>query len=146
MASTLGRMLLNLLVTWSCKMALQTKNTISPLPTTVLMPVKLGRMMANLEGLLPIMLLYPLVIKSCEITPQTKKIFPWPQCLWLPSHTVTLPFGHVVLWDHIANQKHISTTTVPMVTRLRRMVACLEGLLLIMLFYLLIIWSCEITW
>ena len=76
MASTLGRMLLNLLVTWSCKMALQTKNTISPLPTTVLMPVKLGRMMANLEGLLPIMLLYSLVIKSCEIMPQTKKIFP----------------------------------------------------------------------
>ena len=146
MASTLDRMLLNLLVTWSCKMALQTKNTISPLPTTVLMPVKLGRMMANLEGLLPIMLLYPLVIKSCEITPHTKKIFPWPQCLWLPSHTVTPPFGHVVLWDHIANQKHISTTTVPMVTRLRRMVAYLEGLLLIMLFYLLIIWSCEITW
>ena len=38
------------------------------------MHIKLGRMMTNLEGLLPMMLLYSLITWSCEITWQSKVI------------------------------------------------------------------------
>ena len=51
---------------------------------------------------------------------------PW----WTPACKVTLPFDHVVLWDHVTNWNHyISITTVPMATKLGRMVTYLDGLL-----------------
>ena len=46
------------MVTWSCKITWQTKNTSA---TTVSMSIKLGWMVTNLERLLPIILLYRLV-------------------------------------------------------------------------------------
>ena len=51
--------------------------------------------------------------------------------------------------DHVTNVvlvHFISTSTVPMFTKHGWMVANFEGLLPIMLLYLLITWSCEITW
>ena len=47
--------LLKPLVTWSCKITWQTKNIST---TTVCMSTKLGRMVTNLQQLLPIILLY----------------------------------------------------------------------------------------
>ena len=46
------------------------------------MAAKHYRMVTNLEGLLPMVLLDPLITWSCGITWQTKTIFPLPQCLW----------------------------------------------------------------
>ena len=40
---------------------------------------------------------------------------------------------------------YISTTTVPMATKLGKLVVCSEGLLPIMLLYPLVKWSCEIA-
>ena len=49
------------------------------------MTTKLGRMVTNLEGPLP-MLLNPLVMCSCKLTRETKTIIsPEPQCLWSPN-------------------------------------------------------------
>ena len=36
--------------------------------TTVSMATKVGRMVTNLEGLLPVILFHPLIMQSCEIT------------------------------------------------------------------------------
>ena len=42
---------------------------------------------------------------------------------WAPTYQVTSTFNHVVLRDHVTNKKHhISNTTVPMVTKVGRMV------------------------
>ena len=54
-------LLLYLLVTWSCKIALKISTV------TVSLSTKLGRMVTNLEQLLP-MLLYSLVACSSEMT------------------------------------------------------------------------------
>ena len=48
--------------------------------------------------------------------------------------------------DHKKNLKHISTTAVPMATRLGRMVTFLDVLLPIKSHDSLIMWPCEITW
>ena len=53
--------------------------------TTAPMATKLGRMVTNLEQLLAILLLYPLVTWSCKITWQTKNISPLKQCLRPPN-------------------------------------------------------------
>ena len=39
----------------------------------------------------------------------------------LPQGAPKAHFDHVVLRDHVTNQKHISTTRVPMATKLNRM-------------------------
>ena len=169
------------------------------------MAIELGRMVTNLERLQQIMLLYPLVTWSCEITWQTKIITsPLPQYLWPPNlaewwltfrssypwcyytlwshglvssrdklkqlyldyhsayghqtwqddvkpwaastYNVTLPFSHMALQDQVTNWKHnISTNTVPMATKLGRMVTNLEQFLHIMLLCPLVTWSCKIT-
>ena len=60
-------------------------------------------------------------------------IYPLPQCqTWQAGH---LRWGvdHVVLWDLITSQKHISTSTKPMVTKLGRVVTYSEELTLIKL-------------
>ena len=47
-----------------------------------------------------------------------------------PNHKVTQRPDHVVLQCHVTNENHyISTTRVPMATKLGRMVTCLDGLL-----------------
>ena len=65
---------------------------------------------------------------------------------WL-THNITLPFGHMVLQNHVTNWKRcISTTTLPMASKPDRMVTNLERLIPIILLYLLLTWSCEIMW
>ena len=65
---------------------------------------------------------------------------PW----WAPAHKVIWHSDHVVLRDHITHQNYfISTATVPMATRLGRMVTNFEGLLYILL-DLVLTWSWEI--
>ena len=51
----------------------------------------------------------------------------------------------MVFWDQ-GKLKSFSTTTVPMATKLDRMVTYLDGLLHIKLHDRLIRWSCDITW
>ena len=47
---------------------------------------------------------------------------------WASAYKVTWPFDEVFLQDHMTNQNlYISTTTVPMATKLRTMVTYLEG-------------------
>ena len=68
---------------------------------------------------------------------------PW----WAWTRKITWPFDHIVLQDHVTNWNYyISTTVVPMVTKLGRMVTYLELLLTIKLFNGLITWSCKVTW
>ena len=68
---------------------------------------------------------------------------PW----WAWTRKITWPFDHIVLQDHVTNWNYyISTTIVPMVTTLGRMVTYLELLLTIKLFNGLITWSCKVTW
>ena len=54
---------------------------------------------------------------------------------WCSSdHRVTWLFDNVVLWDYVTNQhRYISTTTVHLATKLRRVVSNFEGFLLIVL-------------
>ena len=63
-----------------------------------------------------------------------------------PNDKVTWPFDHVVLWDHVTNQKHFSTTTVPKATKLGKMINYLDGLLHIKSDDPLIAWSFKIMW
>lgn len=108
--------------------------------------------LANLEGYILIILLHSLVAWSCGITWKTKSFAsPPPQCPWpsnlakwlltlqAPYYNITLPFGHVVMRD-------ISTTEIPLATKLGRMVTNIQGLLPKVLPFLLVTWSCEITW
>ena len=81
--------------------------------TTVPMATKLCRIGTHLEGLLPIMLLDPLVMWFYEITWQTKaNISLLPRWLWPPNlarvwftsnYKVIWPIDHVVFWDHVTN-------------------------------------------
>ena len=128
--------------------------------TKVPMVNKLDSMVAHLDGLLPTKFHNTLTTWSCDITWQAKTIIsPLSQCLWpqnlvecnlywkAPTHKVTWGPGHVVVQSHVTNKNHyISTTRVPMATKLGRMVAHLDGLLQIKKHEPLITWSCEITW
>ena len=63
------------------------------------------------------------------------------------NHKVTQHSVHVVLQSHVTNKNHyISTTRVPMATKLGRTVTYFERLLTIKSFYPLITWSCKVTW
>ena len=56
-------------------------------------------------------------------------------------------FDHVVLQGHVKNKNHyISSTKVPMATKLGRMITYLDSLLPLKSQDPLITWSCEITW
>ena len=113
--------------------------------TTIPMDTELGRVITYHEGLLSIKSRDSFVTWSCEITWQTKSLFPLPQYLWLPnmaswwltlraSHPRSHPtLDHVVLRDHVTNLKHVSTTTIPMATKLGRVVTYNEELALIKL-------------
>ena len=64
-----------------------------------------------------------------------------------PTNKVTKNLGHVVLQDHVTNYYlYMSTTAVPMATKLEMMVTYLEEVLPIMWRNPLIPWSCKITW
>ena len=66
---------------------------------------------------------------------------------WAPIHKVAWPFYHVALQDHVTSQSHyFFTTTVPMTTRLSRVVTYLERLHTEMSNNALIMWSCKVTW
>ena len=66
---------------------------------------------------------------------------------WAPTHKIIWPFDHVVLWDHTTKKSHfISTTTVPMATKLSRVVSYLQALQTIKLYHAFITWSCKATW
>ena len=61
----------------------------------------------------------------------------------VPTHKVTWLFDHVVLRDHLASSNYyISTTAVPMATRLCRIVRYFEVLLTINSCWSLITWPC----
>ena len=122
------------------------------------MSTKLGRMVTNLQRLLPRILLYPLVACSREIIWQTKNIstnrmplttklckgydVPWED----PTHKVTWPLNHVILQNHVTNWRHyISTTMMPVTTKLGRGATYHEGLPIKSHAYI-ITWSCEISW
>ena len=62
-----------------------------------------------------------------------------------------LTIKHLVLWSFglarsRANKNHISPTRLPMATKLGRIIRYLIVLLPIKSLYILISWSCEITW
>ena len=66
---------------------------------------------------------------------------------WTPAHKVTWPFDHVVFWGRLTTWNHyISITTMPMATKLGKLVTWHEGLPPIMLLDPLVTWSCEIMW
>ena len=64
-----------------------------------------------------------------------------------PNNKATQRPDHVVFQSHVINENHyISTTRVPMATKLSRMVTYFERVLTIKPFYALITWSCKVTW
>ena len=124
MATKLGKMITYLdwlllikshdpLISWSCKITLQNKTTISPLSERLWLPNLAGWYRSYLDGPAPIKSRHPLITWSCEITWQTK-IFYLSRCLhqtlqdvnlpwYAPAYNVTLPFDHVVFRDHMRN-------------------------------------------
>ena len=70
-------MLLHPLVTWSCEITWQTIST-----AAISLATNLGRMVNNLDYLLPIKKNDHITTWFCEIIWQTKSISPLPQCLW----------------------------------------------------------------
>ena len=64
-----------------------------------------------------------------------------------PICKMTQTFDHLVLRDHLTNWNHyISSNTMPMISKLCRVVTYHEGLAPIKSHDRLIRWSCEITW
>ena len=124
------------------------------------MATKIGRMVANLEQLLPIMLIYPLVTCLREIEWKVKDIiYPLRQCLpppdlarWWLILTGFYPKCYSSLWPWgLATSRGklkplYLPITVPMNTKLDRMVTNLGWLLTIMLIYPLITWFSKIPW
>ena len=100
----------------------------------------------------------PIIMWSCKFTRQTKKYLHYQSVYdhqswqdgyllwWAPAHKVTGPFDCVVSQDHVIYKNHISTYTVPMTTKLGKMITYLQGLLPIKSHEALIVWSCKITW
>ena len=68
--------------------------------------------------------------------------------LWAPTQNFTWSFNHVAFWDDVTNHNCYNlTTTVPLATKLDRMVIYLEGLLILFIkpFNALITWSYKVT-
>ena len=64
-----------------------------------------------------------------------------------PNHKVIYCLVRMVLQGHVTNENHyISSTRVPMATKLSRMIIYLDGFLSIKSFDPLISWPSEITW
>ena len=122
------------------------------------MASNLGRTVTNLEGLLPIMILYLLVTWFCEIKGQTKNIYPyslWPPNLagwWLilssfyPCYSTLWSRGPARLRDKLKLlYLHYHNAYSHLIHQLGRMVINPHGLLPLLLYHLLT-WSCEIKW
>ena len=119
------------------------------------MATQLGRMMTYLEGLLTIKSYSPLITWSCIVTWQTRILYlrcqtahshqtwqdgnlPWSA----PTHKVSWLFDCVILRDHATNYKNILTATVPLTTKLGRMLKYLEEFLTM---NHLTLWSCGLA-
>ena len=62
-----------------------------------------------------------------------------------PNNKVSQCPDHMILKSHVTNENHyISTTKVPLATKLGRMVTYFERLLTIKLYYTLVTWSCKV--
>ena len=124
------------------------------------MPIntKLGRLVTNLELLLPIMLLYPLVTWLWEITWQSKNISTATEpkgtkidglvtnLKWLVPIIYSTPWSHG-LGISLDKQKELYLCYhKALATKLGRRVNNFEQLLPIMFLYPLVTWSCDITW
>ena len=105
------------------------------------MATKLGRVVGYYERILPVKSNDPLIRWLCSITWQAKtclqchsayghQIWQDGNLSWLAlAHKITWYFNHLVLEDHLTNESHcISITTVPMTTKLGRMVTYIERL------------------
>ena len=163
MTTKLGRMVAHLngllsiklhdtLITWSCDFMWKAKTIISPLPQPV--STNLGRMVTYLEGLLSKKSHNILVTSSGKVTWQAKIIISLlPECLWYQAWQngsspwwaatpkVSWLFDHVILRDHVTSLDHyISTITMPMVTKIYRMVTYLEELLTIIIIAVIIVY------
>ena len=113
------------------------KNENHEISTTKLpLATELGKMVTYVNGLLPIKSQDPFFMWSWEIIWQTKTImcplpwYPWHPNLegwWhnLRSYKPSSPFDHVVLHGHVTKTCYISTTRVPMVSKLGRMITYL---------------------
>ena len=63
-----------------------------------------------------------------------------------PTHRVTWPFHHVVLQDHATYYKHNFITTIPVATKLGRVVTYSKKFPFIKLRDPSVTWSCNVTW
>ena len=116
--------------------------------TRLSLATKRGRMVTCLNELLTIKSHDPFIIRFCQITWQNKPLIsPLPQCLQPPNMVAWwLTLRSSQLKSHNTNEKHhISTSRVPMTTKLGRMVTCVEGLLPMKSHDPLIMWSGKIT-
>lgn len=99
----------------------------------ILMVLRYGRVVTYHEGLPQITSLDPWITWFFEITRQAKMILSSNQSdygveislsgglLWdAHSYRVTWLLSHVVLWDHLTNLKHISTTTMSVAIKFSR--------------------------
>ena len=110
--------------------------------TRVPMATKLGRMVTYCNRFMHINSHDPLITSSCEITWPFKttistiwvsmatklaRMVTW----WAPAQKVIWNFNHKILWAHMTIWNHyMSTTAMPMATKLGKLVTCHKGLLL----------------
>ena len=110
------------------------------------MATKLGRLVTYQVELPPTVLLYPLVSCSKEIiyghkTWQDSNLPQFPL-----THKVKWPYDHLVLRYHVTMEKHISTATMLMTTKLGKMITYLEWLIPIKSHNCIITWNRKIKW
>ena len=126
------------LVSWSCKITWQTKTIISLLPQCP-QPQNLGGWLVTYHELLPPMKSHNhLITWSCKMTWQSKTVLSTlPQCLWplsLEAWWLTMagfhPQNYATLWSRDLVKSRwqgilcISTNTMPIDTKLGRLVGC----------------------
>ena len=105
----------NTLITWSCKIMRQTKTIISPLPYW-LWPPNLAGWWLTVRGSHPFsymaLLAHGLVRSWDKLRPlylhyhigYGHQTWQGGDLLWgVPTHSVTWPYWHMVLWDHVRN-------------------------------------------
>ena len=118
------------------------------------MATRLARMVTNIERLLPIILLYPLVTWSCKITWQTKNIstttVPMSTKVGRMVTNLKRPLPIMLLYPLVACSweiiwQTISTNTMPMTIKLGRRVTHHEGFSPIKAHDSWIMWSSKIV-
>ena len=117
------------------------------------MATKLGRILAYLDGLLPIKSHDPLIFQD-HVTKYLHYHNAYGHQTWqdgdllleAANNKVTERSDHVVVQSHLTNENHcISTSKVLMTTILDRMIIYFDGLLPVKSHDPLITWLCEIT-